>query len=77
MTNNETVRFITGGTLDVVYRGEHSDLQFVAKAGPIIIHIIINGNFSKRIAIHATRSRGVNGVSAVSATNTNANYSAF
>jgi hypothetical protein len=34
MTNNETVRFITGGTLDInLYRGEHSDLQFVAKAG--------------------------------------------
>jgi hypothetical protein len=50
-------------------------LQFVAKAGPI--YTIINGNFPKRNK-SCTRSRGVNGVSAVStATNTNANYLPF
>lgn len=80
MTNNETTkRFITGGTLDVnLYRGENSDLKFVAKAGAD--HYTLTGTviFPKELQFMRPDQGGVNGISAVSnTTNTNANYSAF
>ncbi|MDN3491941.1 SusC/RagA family TonB-linked outer membrane protein [Winogradskyella bathintestinalis] len=80
MTNNEsTQRFITGGTLDVnIYRGENSDLKFVAKAGAD--HYTLTGTviFPKELQFMRPDQGGLNGVSAVSTTtNTNANYSAF
>jgi TonB-linked SusC/RagA family outer membrane protein len=80
MTNNETVkRFITGGTLDInLYRGEHSDLQFVAKAGADHYTLSSTVIFPKELQFMRPDQGGVNGVSAIStATNTNANYSAF
>ncbi|REE16899.1 TonB-linked SusC/RagA family outer membrane protein [Winogradskyella pacifica] len=80
MTNNEsTQRFITGGTLDVnLYRGENSDLKFVAKAGAD--HYTLTGTviFPKSLQFMLPENGGLNGVSGLSTTtNTNANYSAF
>jgi TonB-linked SusC/RagA family outer membrane protein len=80
MTNNETVkRFITGGTLDInVYRGDKSDLKFVAKAGSDHYTLASTVIFPKELQFMRPDQGGVNGVSAVStATSTNANYSAF
>lgn len=80
MTNNETTkRFITGGSLDInLYRGEHSDLQFVAKAGSD--HYTLTGTviFPKELQFQRLDQGGANGISAITTTtNTNANYSAF
>ncbi|GGW58846.1 SusC/RagA family TonB-linked outer membrane protein [Winogradskyella epiphytica] len=80
MTNNEsTQRFITGGTLDInLYRGDKSDLKFVAKAGAD--HYTLTGTviFPKELQFMRPDNGGLNGVSAVSTTtNTNTNYSAF
>jgi TonB-linked SusC/RagA family outer membrane protein len=80
MTNNEKVkRFITGGTLDInVYKGDKSDLKFVAKAGSDHYTLSSKVIFPKELQFMRPDQGGVNGVSAVStATNTNANYSAF
>ncbi|MFV9551600.1 SusC/RagA family TonB-linked outer membrane protein [Algibacter sp. PT7-4] len=80
MTNNETTkRFITGGTLDInLYRGDRSDLQFVAKAGSDHYTLTSTVIFPKELQFMRPDQGGVNGVSAVSnTTNTNANYSAF
>ena len=80
MTNNETTkRFITGGTLDInLYRGDNSDLKFVAKAGADHYTLSSTVIFPKELQFMRPDQGGVNGVSAVStATNTNANYSAF
>jgi hypothetical protein len=59
----------------LVYRGEIL-IAICCKSRVRSLYIIINGNFPKNCNSW-TRSRGVNGVSAVSTTNTNANYSAF
>ena len=80
MTNNETTkRFIVGGVLDInLYRGDNSDLKFVAKAGAD--HYTLTGTviFPKELQFMRPDQGGLNGVSAVSnTTNTNANYSAF
>ncbi|MFT4805018.1 MAG: TonB-linked SusC/RagA family outer membrane protein [Psychroserpens sp.] len=80
MTNNETTkRFITGGALDInLYRGENSDLKFVAKAGAD--HYTLTGTviFPKELQFMRPDQGGLNGVSAISnTTNTNSNYSAF
>jgi TonB-linked SusC/RagA family outer membrane protein len=80
MANNETTkRFITGGTLDInLYRGDNSDLKFVAKAGADHYTLSSTVIFPKELQFMRPDQGGVNGVSAVStATNTNANYSAF
>ncbi|MGB5419001.1 SusC/RagA family TonB-linked outer membrane protein [Algibacter sp.] len=79
MTNNETTkRFITGGSLDInLYRGDKSDLQFVAKAGSDHYTLSSTVIFPKELQFMAVDG-GLNGVSAISSTtNTNANYSAF
>jgi TonB-linked SusC/RagA family outer membrane protein len=80
MTNNEaTKRFITGAALDInLYRGEHSDLQFVAKAGADHYTLTSTVIFPKELQFMRPDQGGVNGVSAITnTTNTNANYSAF
>jgi outer membrane receptor protein involved in Fe transport len=80
MTNNEaTKRFITGGSLDInLYRGDKSDLQFVAKAGSDHYTLTSTVIFPKELQFMRPDQGGVNGVSAITnATNTNANYSAF
>jgi len=80
MTNNEqTNRFITGGTLDVtLYRGDNSDLKFVGRAG--VDHYTLQSTviFPKELQFQRPDNGGINGLTAVSTTtNTNANYSAF
>ncbi|MEP3838365.1 MAG: SusC/RagA family TonB-linked outer membrane protein [Algibacter sp.] len=80
MTNNETTkRFITGGTLDInLYKGDKSDLQFVAKAGSDHYTLTSTVIFPKELQFMRPDQGGVNGVSAITnTTNTNANYSAF
>jgi len=80
MTNNErTNRFITGGTLDInLYRGDNSDLKFVARAG--VDHYTLQSTviFPKELQFQRPGVGGLNGLTAISTTtNTNANYSAF
>lgn len=80
MTNNEnTKRFITGGSLDVnLFRSENSDLKFVAKAGVDHYTLTAKVIFPKELQFQRPDQGGLNGVSAISTTtNTNANYSAF
>jgi len=80
MTNKEdTKRFITGGTLDInLFKGEHSDLQFVARAGSDHYTLTSTVIFPKELQFMRPDQGGVNGISALSTTtNTNANYSAF
>lgn len=80
MTNNERVkRFIGGGSVDInLYRGEHSDLKVVARAG--VDHYTMTSKviFPKELQFMRPDQGGVNGVSAITTTtNTNTNYSAF
>jgi TonB-linked SusC/RagA family outer membrane protein len=80
MTNNEsTKRFITGGTLDInLFRNDNSDLKFVAKAGSDHYTLTSTVIFPKELQFMRPDQGGVNGVSGITtATNTNANYSAF
>lgn len=80
MTNNErTKRFIGGGTLDVnLYKGEHSNLKLVARAGVDHYTMTAKVIFPKELQFMRPDQGGVNGVSAITTTtNTNANYSAF
>ena len=80
MTNNErTVRFITGGTLDInLLRTDNQSLKFTAKAG--VDHYTFTSKviFPKELQFMRPDQGGVNGLSAITTTtNTNSNYSAF
>ncbi len=80
MTNNERVkRFIVGGSFEYdLYRGENSDLKFVAKAGTDHYTLTSTVIFPKELQFMRPENGGVNGLTAISNTvNTNANYSAF
>lgn len=80
MTNNESIkRFIVGGSFDYnIYRGEKSDLKFVAKAGTDHYSLKSTVIFPKELQFMKKGNGGLNGLTAISTTvNTNSNYSAF
>jgi len=80
MTNNErTVRFITGGTLNInLLRTDNQSLKFVARAGVDHYTFTAKVIFPKELQFMRPDQGGVNGLSAVTTTtNTNSNYSAF
>ncbi len=80
MTNNErTIRFITGGNLDItLFDTSNQSLKFVARAGVDHYTLTAKVIFPKDLQFMRPDQGGVNGLSAISTTtNTNANYSAF